>query len=410
MFFGLIKTKLVCPTCHCASVKFDPFSTISLPMPYRSKVSPLIHFLPLDPNAKISILKISLTENETMETISESISTAIGRNVSVVLAKVSNGGETLNFLKSPEEMISSNLYYAFEVDTEKFYAVTYPCSLNSGVFKSSPQILARPFLIELPSETSTAEELEPILNEFFSYLFEPLPQDVKISTKFAQIVENSAFFDPPTDKKIVAILEKHLFSKTMKFKPDHFAPCIAKRRVFAVINKDILADSSKFNFLKLRSDTQRITNTGQPSITLNSCFEMFEMQYNLPETDKWMCPHCHAPVCASSEMKIWFAPKILIIHLKRFYPHKKGYVKCDAEVEFPDIFDIAPYLVHPMERTKYKLYGVINHMGTMSSGHYISHCLVNEKWFEFNDSSTSECGLQAVHARSSYVLFYQLIE
>ena len=411
MFFGLLKSKLVCPDCNNASVCFDPFSSLSLPLSYRTKYSPLIHFIPLNPINKILILRLNLSdEGETMESISSSISALIGRDVTIVLAKSTENGQILDFIKDPNSMQTSSVYYAFEVDKSKFYCITYPCFLHSGVLNPYPEILSRPCLIELPADNATSEQLEPILEEFYSYLFEPLQSDASVSSAFQKKINSAVNFEPETDKKIVCILERHMFSKTMRFKPEQNAPCIARRRVYAVINKEILSDTQQFNYRKLKPPSERIKEGCQPPLTLDSCFEMFEQNSILSQTERWMCPHCKKPVCASKKMDIWFAPKILIIHLKRFFLTRKGYSKCDAKVDYPDVLDIAPYLSHPMEKTKYKLYAVINHMGTMNGGHYISHCLVNDKWIEFNDSHANECDFVAVHARSAYVLFYQLIE
>ena len=411
MFFGLLKSKLVCPDCHNASVCFDPFSSLSLPLSYRTKYSPVINFIPLEPTGKILVFRLVLSdEGETMESISSSISGLIGKDVSIALAKSTESGQMLDFIKDPNDMASSGTYYAFEIDKSKFYCISYPCFLHSGVIKPYPEILSRPCLVELPADNATSEQLEPIMEEFYSYLFVPLPKEETVKTSFQRKLNSAVDFEPATDKKIVCILEKHMFSKTMRFKPDPNAPCIARRRVYAVINKEVLSDTSKFNYRKLTPTTERIQSGCQPPMTLDSCLEMFETESALSQTERWMCPHCKKPVCALKKMDIWSAPKILIIHLKRFFLTRKGYSKCDAKVEYPDILDIAPYLSHPAEKTKYKLYAVINHMGTMNGGHYISHCLVNDKWIEFNDSHASECDFVAVHARSAYVLFYQLIE
>ena len=61
-----------------------------------------------------------------------------------------------------------------------------------------------------------------------------------------------------------------------------------------------------------------------------------------------------------------------IIHLKRF-KQKLGFrFKNNRVVQFPIVLDVAPYL--PDKNTKlYKLYAVINHSGTMNSGHYTSY-------------------------------------
>jgi len=46
---------------------------------------------------------------------------------------------------------------------------------------------------------------------------------------------------------------------------------------------------------------------------------------------------------------------------------------------------------NPNEKTEeliYDLYGVVNHYGSLNSGHYTACCYNNDKksWFDFNDS------------------------
>lgn len=68
----------------------------------------------------------------------------------------------------------------------------------------------------------------------------------------------------------------------------------------------------------------------------------------------------------------------------------------------------------------YDLYGVVNHFGSLNSGHYTANCFneIHQKWFNFNDSSVSEVykgiGQPSIDElkphivkSSAYVLFYK---
>ena len=413
IFSGLRRTKTVCSDCKKESVKFDSFFTLSVPLSYIAKLSPMIHFIPLNPKEPKTVLKITLEENETIETVSASISPIVGRKVNVVLARSQEVGKILKFIADPNEMESTYIYYAFEVDPTKFYAITYPCYNQIAAIGTNPEILSQPALIELPAANAKAEDLEPILEEHFSYLFEVEEVDgekPKVSKALQKILNESEEFKDHPDKRIVAVLEKHLFSKTMRFKPDPAAPCIAKRRVYAVINKSVMSDPSRFDFKKLSARSNRTSEAGQPSMTLSSCMEKYISETALDDDCQWICPSCKQHVTPTRTLSIWMPPKILIIHLKRFFKARRGSFKCDAMIEYPDVLDIAPYLSRPAEKTKYKLYAVINHIGTSTSDNYNACAIVNEKWYEFNDSQVKECDEDAFHSRHAYILFYQLIE
>ncbi len=58
----------------------------------------------------------------------------------------------------------------------------------------------------------------------------------------------------------------------------------------------------------------------------------------------------------------------------------------------------------------YDLYGVVNHYGTMSGGHYTAYCqnFITKEWYEFDDSRVSKATPKEVVSEAAYVLFYRL--
>ena len=57
----------------------------------------------------------------------------------------------------------------------------------------------------------------------------------------------------------------------------------------------------------------------------------------------------------------------------------------------------------------YDLYGVCNHSGSVSGGHYTAYVKnANGKWYHFNDTSVSEVViLDSIVSPKAYVLFYR---
>ena len=56
----------------------------------------------------------------------------------------------------------------------------------------------------------------------------------------------------------------------------------------------------------------------------------------------------------------------------------------------------------------YDLYGVVNHFGSMSFGHYTAYCKNNDKWFLYDDDSIIEVeNLEEIVSDAAYVLFYK---
>jgi ubiquitin carboxyl-terminal hydrolase 4/11/15 len=114
-------------------------------------------------------------------------------------------------------------------------------------------------------------------------------------------------------------------------------------------------------------------------------------------------------------MCIYNTPKILIIHLKRFkqkadrwfaskakmgymvkFPHEldmEKFVisKTLPEAYFSNVENIEPLIksqpINADPCTKYELYAVSNHYGSMGGGHYTAYAKNGGSWYDYNDSS-----------------------
>lgn len=62
--------------------------------------------------------------------------------------------------------------------------------------------------------------------------------------------------------------------------------------------------------------------------------------------------------------------------------------------------------------TRFKLYAVSNHYGTMDAGHYTAYCRNSEyrKWFKFDDQDVMEIKENEVRSTAAYILFYTAID
>lgn len=86
-------------------------------------------------------------------------------------------------------------------------------------------------------------------------------------------------------------------------------------------------------------------------------------------------------------MDFYKVGKILVLGLKRFKLDRK----IKTMVKFPHRLDMGPYVLGTMftnvgkgkESTEYELYAVVNHFGSLYSGHYTAYCKnnVNGRWY-----------------------------
>ena len=59
----------------------------------------------------------------------------------------------------------------------------------------------------------------------------------------------------------------------------------------------------------------------------------------------------------------------------------------------------------------YDLFGTVNHIGNLQSGHYVTNVKVNEVWYHCNDAHVSRAGLgdgeeEVMNNEGAYILFY----
>uniref|UniRef100_A0A3Q2QD72 Ubiquitin carboxyl-terminal hydrolase 16 n=1 Tax=Fundulus heteroclitus TaxID=8078 RepID=A0A3Q2QD72_FUNHE len=138
---------------------------------------------------------------------------------------------------------------------------------------------------------------------------------------------------------------------------------------------------------------------------------------------------------ALKQMLISSPPSVLTLHLKRFQQNGYSICKVNRHVQFPLILDLAPYSAAKCKNISegdtqilYSLYGIVEHSGTMRSGHYTAYVKVrpdsskyssNDKqgdaehprgsWFHISDTSVQPVSESKVQSCQAYLLFYERI-
>ena len=103
----------------------------------------------------------------------------------------------------------------------------------------------------------------------------------------------------------------------------------------------------------------------------------------------------------------WSLPDILIITLKRFSNSNK---KNNKNIHFPlKNLDMSKYVVGYDKKTyKYDLFGICNHMGGVSGGHYTAFVKnANNNWYHFNDTRVSKIKESELQSSHAYCFFYR---
>lgn len=150
--------------------------------------------------------------------------------------------------------------------------------------------------------------------------------------------------------------------------------------------------------------------TTQNEISLDNCLDLF---FNNEDISDYRCDSCSNKKSSNKKILIKRTPNHLIIQLKRFIFHNGKYVKYSNKINCPLNLDIDKYVNNDDEykKTKYELYGIVNHIGSMSGGHYYAFCKTrSKKWVCLNDASVIPLRDESkIITQNAYLLFYKKV-
>ncbi|PNJ45818.1 USP16 isoform 1 [Pongo abelii] len=279
-------------------------------------------------------------------------------------------------------------------------------------------------LVVLPSPTDCTRNLNG------TYLTEGSNGEVDISNGFKNLNLNAALH--PDEINIEILNDSHT----------------PGTKVYEVVNED---PETAFCTLANRE----VFNTDECSI--QHCLYQFTRNEKLRDANKLLCEVCTRRQCngpkanikgerkhvytnAKKQMLISLAPPVLTLHLKRFQQAGFNLRKVNKHIKFPEILDLAPFctlkcknVAEENTRVLYSLYGVVEHSGTMRSGHYTAYAKARTtnshlynlvlhgdipqdfemeskgQWFHISDTHVQAVPTTKVLNSQAYLLFYERI-
>ncbi|KAM9853291.1 ubiquitin carboxyl-terminal hydrolase 16 [Aulostomus maculatus] len=186
--------------------------------------------------------------------------------------------------------------------------------------------------------------------------------------------------------------------------------------------------------------------------SVQSCLFQFTEVETLTQNNRLLCVTCnkqqsHKVKAAGSKKNIYTdalkqmlissPPQVLTLHLKRFQQMGYSICKVNRHVHFPLILDLAPFcavkcknIAEEESQILYNLYGIVEHSGTMRSGHYTAYVKIRPQctkpssnglaaggdaepqrgsWFHISDTSVQPVSESKVQSCQAYLLFYERI-
>ena len=445
LMHGLLKTSLSCPLCHQSQATCDPFCLIPLSIPSKESYCFSIFYIPYGTSRNPIKIEVDLKKQETALEMRKAIAQSIGmpEESFIICATGSTVLNPISDIISVEKIKSAITtsktqchIMSFQKKNNKDSELKIPLLIGCEI-EDTQKIeyisFARPVFLE--GIMTTADIYLEIFKYFWKYikLIHEGPTQLKddessIKNFVLDILNTTTLVENSTPEMLLSPYFSLNFLGTQPTcaicKQKNCHGCIFPYSTTLKL-KDIATSDPYFQIELVWSRRgRRVTtsvlnqyddlNTGQMKITnhvtLNDCFESFIATEILDEQNAWFCSTCQQHVAATKATLIAKAPLILIVALKRFKTFGSG-MKNNELVEFPICgLDLSKYKWGNLtEPTKYNLFAVCNHYGSLGGGHYNAYALnaITKKWYLFDDSAVSNINENEIVSSSAYVLFYR---
>jgi len=142
---------------------------------------------------------------------------------------------------------------------------------------------------------------------------------------------------------------------------------------------------------------------------LYQCLDNYVKPEMLEGENAWYNEETKKKEDVKKQIRFWNFPNIIIITLNRFTAD--GRQKINKSIEFPiDNLDLSKYVCgYNPNSYKYELYGICNHVGGVTGGHYTAFVKNTEgNWLHYNDRDVEKVDkAEAVISSAAYCLFYR---
>ncbi|XP_023616722.1 ubiquitin carboxyl-terminal hydrolase 27 [Myotis lucifugus] len=157
--------------------------------------------------------------------------------------------------------------------------------------------------------------------------------------------------------------------------------------------------------------------------TLTDCLRRFTRPEHLGSSAKIKCGSCQSYQESTKQLMMNKLPVVACFHFKRFEHSAKQRRKITTYISFPLELDMTPFMASSKEsrmngqlqlptssgndENKYSLFAVVNHQGTLESGHYTSFIRHHkDQWFKCDDAVITKASIKDVLDSEGYLLFY----
>jgi Ubiquitin carboxyl-terminal hydrolase len=417
LFYGITRTRIVCPDCNHENLNFEHFNMLSVPVSRAKEEVARVVFIHMFSSLYI-LHKFTLELAATL-------------SFADVKARIAD-----KFKDLPAETLH---FYKFHLDDHVYTKVTDETESLAKYHTSDSEVI---MLVQDYNPKATLDATVATVDLYFSVgglhakdtlgvskicrlpakqtkasLYETVYNMISHDSDMLKPDGFSSVFDAEHNKGVFTLLREQKDDQIpLKYGPDPSEEVEMRdgeRIVIKITHRDVREERhlSKLIVRKERELSLR-DKLNDKALDIYQCLDAYTSTDFLDKQNEWYCSKCKQHKQASICYSIREAPNILIIHLKRF---KKGggfFRKINEMVECPlTDLNLAKYMSTEVDpaSVKYDLYGVVNHHGSIGGGHYTACAreAKTDKWFEFDDSSVSAVKSESVITESAYILFYR---
>ncbi|CAD8046029.1 unnamed protein product [Paramecium sonneborni] len=451
LFTGQFKSRVECPECNYVSITFDPFVTISLPIPCKEYIQFQFYFIFRDSNQTPLKIQQTLQSTQTAGEIIEIVSKI--KNIKAEYLKfyslqdsaiIDNGISSEQTIKQiKESQTSIFLYQEFDekidkpvskydprIKTSYYQVLCNVRKLEENSLNQQNYRISFTRICYIDSET-TYQELHLIIYQIFrTHILQvnDVSYNINLDKEFEQFVKNIKKFiykDQFEEYQELLKLKENIYqlqdesNKPLPFSDKQIE--ISGKSIILNVQFKLRAELLKLNKCVDAEFILQVPNQSlQQTITLKDCLIQFCQEEVLGAGNEWYCSKCKKHQKAKKQMQIYKAPQIMILHLKRFRQTRVtqfygtyqvgGISKIVQYVDFPvENLNIEQFILEKESQSYiYDLFAVSNHYGGMGGGHYTAYAKnpMYNTWFDFNDSQVKELKSNPV-TDAAYVLFYR---
>uniref|UniRef100_A0A8C2BEB4 Ubiquitin carboxyl-terminal hydrolase 16 n=1 Tax=Cyprinus carpio TaxID=7962 RepID=A0A8C2BEB4_CYPCA len=461
VFGGEISSTVMCKECRTVSLVTEMFLDLSLPVAdeaYRKKNQ-----------KKVTQQRISVSDDGDRENTAslangnEDMPTGTGskyqQKKAKKQAKKQAKGQRRQQKLGSKVILDSLTNQSTASSTDPADASSQSVSVNGSTDAESGENIQEHLSLEKPpacSQNEDEDDEEPeqehatsVNNRFTALTEDQTTEDVSVEGEEIEdvnAIEKEDGADQLCDEEdqLVAELNAVSLKTTSEGEMESGDEASGDAKEYTVVNQD-----PELAFQSLASRTA----PEKQECSVESCLYQFTEVEHLTENNRLMCVTCTkrqsghkaADGCkkavyrdALKQMLISDPPAVLTLHLKRFQQVGYSVCKVNRHVQFPQILDLAPFcslnckgVKEDETRVLYSLYGIVEHSGTMRSGHYTAyvksrpstHSYVENgldagsghaeaskgSWFHISDSSVHPVPEAKVQGSQAYLLFYEKI-